>query len=98
MSPIPSPTDASSRSREKAAPLRHRTRKRLSLLVLVVGMPLYVVVAVTLVGWAEAHWGRMPFILELAVYVGLGFLWALPFRRLFRGVAQPDPERAPPPP
>lgn len=73
-------------------PLRHRTRKRLSLLVLVLGMPLYVVVAVTLIGWADARWGRMPFAMELAIYAGLGFLWALPFRRLFRGVARPDPE------
>jgi hypothetical protein len=23
---------------------------------------------------------------------GLAFLWALPFRKLFRGIGQPDPE------
>lgn len=69
-------------------PLSYRTRRRLSLLILLVGMPLYVVAAVTVVGLL----GRPPLGLELAVYVGLGVLWALPFRAVFRGVGQPDPE------
>ena len=30
---------------------------------------------------------------ELAIYVGLGILWALPFRFVFRGVARADPKR-----
>lgn len=72
--------------------LSHRSRKRLALLILVVGMPLYVVVAVTLVNWADARFGRLPILAEVAVYVVLGFLWALPFRRVFLGVGQPDPE------
>ena len=73
--------------------LTYKTRKRLSLLVLVVGMPAYVVAAVTLVGWIWPDPLNKPQVwLELAVYVGLGLLWALPFRKLFRGVGQPDPE------
>lgn len=76
--------------------MRLRTRKRLALLVLVVGMPLYVVAAVSLTNWAGTVWGRLPFLAELAVYVGLGFLWILPFRGLFRGVGQPDPDEAGP--
>ncbi len=67
-----------------------KTRKRLALLVLIVGMPLYVVAAVTLVGQFE----RPPILAELAIYVGLGVLWILPFRRLFLGIARPDPEDA----
>ena len=73
-------------------PLSYRIRRRLSLLVLLVGLPLYVVAAITLVGWLD----RPPFWLELLVYLGLGFLWMLPFRAVFRGVGQPDPDRAPP--
>jgi hypothetical protein len=46
--------------------------------------------------WARATWGRLPILAELAVYVGLGLLWALPFRRIFRGVGQADPEQADP--
>lgn len=72
--------------------LSYRTRRRLSLLVLVVGMPAYVVVAVTLVDWAGRSWGRLPFLAELGVYVGLGILWILPFRVLFRGIGQADPD------
>lgn len=72
--------------------LAYRTRKRLALLILLVGMPLYVVVAVNVADWARATWGRLPILAEVAVYVGLGFLWALPFRSIFRGIGQPDPQ------
>ena len=68
--------------------MRYRTRKRLSLLVLVLGVPLYIVAAVTVVGWFD----RPPIWVELTIYVGLGIIWALPFRRLFRGIGQPDPD------
>ncbi len=68
--------------------MTHRTRKRLSLAILLIGLPLYIVAAVTVVGWLD----RPPFWVELLVYLGLGFLWALPFRRVFRGVGQPDPD------
>ncbi|TBN43637.1 DUF2842 domain-containing protein [Paracoccus subflavus] len=65
-----------------------KTRKRLSLLILVIGLPLYVVVAVSLVNWMDARFGRQPILVELAVYVALGILWALPFRRVFTGIGQ----------
>jgi hypothetical protein len=71
--------------------LSHAARKRLSLLVLVVGLPLYVAAAVSLTNWLDRTYGRQPIWAELLIYVGLGFLWALPFRRLFRGIGQPDP-------
>lgn len=74
--------------------LSYRTRKRLSLLILVVGMPAYVVVAVSILNALD----RPPMWLELLVYVVLGVLWALPFRAVFRGVAQPDPAAASAPP
>lgn len=68
--------------------LSYKARRRLSLLILVVGMPLYVVVAITVVNLFD----RPPLWLELLIYVGLGFLWILPFRAVFRGVGQADPE------
>jgi hypothetical protein len=73
--------------------LAYKTRRRLSLLLLLVGMPLYVVAAVTLVGLFD----RPPFLLEVAIYVGLGALWVLPFRAVFLGVGQPDPDAPKPP-
>lgn len=68
-------------------PLTLRARKRLSLLLLLVWLPLYVVVAVTILNWLE----RPPIWLELAIYAVLGVVWALPFRRIFRGIGQHAP-------
>lgn len=71
--------------------LSYKARKRWALVILLVGLPLYVVVAVNLVDLIE----RPSIPVELAVYVGLGFLWALPFRFVFRGIGQPDPDAKP---
>lgn len=71
--------------------LAYRTRRRLSLLALVVGLPLYIVVAVSVVNWAEARWGVMPIWGALLVYVGLGVLWALPLKPVFTGIGKADP-------
>ena len=68
--------------------MKLKTRKRLSLLILVVGLPLYIVAAVTLMNWMDARFGRQPLLVEIAVYVGLGLLWALPFKRVFSGIGR----------
>ncbi len=67
-----------------------KTRKRLSLLILLIGLPLYIIVAVTLINWMDRTFGRQPILVEVAVYIVLGVLWALPFRRVFRGIGRPD--------
>ena len=66
----------------------YKARRRWSLVILVIGMPLYVVAAVTLVNWLD----RPAIWLEFLVYVVLGVLWAVPFRFVFRGVGQADPD------
>jgi len=68
--------------------LSYKARKRLSLLALLVAMPAYIVVAVTLVSLFE----RPHILLELAIYVVLGIIWIVPLKPLFRGVGQPDPD------
>ena len=68
--------------------LSYKARRRWALVILLVGLPIYVVAAVTLVGLVE----RPSVLVELAIYLGLGFAWALPFRFIFRGIGQPDPE------
>ncbi|MBI6629976.1 DUF2842 domain-containing protein [Pontibaca salina] len=68
--------------------LGYKARRRWSLVILLIGLPLYVVAAVTIVG----RFDRPSMIVELAIHVGLGILWALPFRFIFRGVGQADPE------
>jgi hypothetical protein len=68
--------------------MSYRARKRWALFILLVGLPIYVVVAVNVV----ALFDRPSILVELGVYVLLGILWALPFRAVFRGVGRPDPE------
>jgi hypothetical protein len=65
-----------------------RTRKRLSILILVLGLPAYIMLAVTLVNWMDGRWGRQPIWIELLVYVGLGILWIMPLKRVFRGIGR----------
>ena len=63
-------------------------RRFLSAMVLLVGLPLYIIAAMYLISLFD----RPPFLLELLIYIALGILWALPFRKLFRGVGRPNPD------
>ena len=67
--------------------LSYKARRRWALIILLVGLPLYIVAAVTVVNLLE----RPPILVELGVYIVLGILWALPFKFVFRGVGQADP-------
>lgn len=67
--------------------LAYKTRRRLALLILFVGLPIYIVLAVTLVDLFE----RPGVLVELMIYVALGIAWALPLRMVFRGVAREEP-------
>ncbi|WP_371169888.1 DUF2842 domain-containing protein [Aliiroseovarius sp. 2305UL8-7] len=71
--------------------LGYKARKRLALLVLLVGLPLYIVTAVFVVSLFE----RPPILVELLIYVALGFLWMIPLRKVFLGVGKPDPDADP---
>ena len=71
--------------------LSYKARKRWSLVILLVGLPLYIVLAITLVDLID----RPGLLVELAIYIGLGFLWMLPFRFVFVGVGQPDHDDKP---
>jgi predicted membrane channel-forming protein YqfA (hemolysin III family) len=66
--------------------LSYKSRRRLSLLILLVGLPAYVIVSVTIIGLFD----RPPFWLELVIYLVLGVLWALPFKAVFKGVGKAD--------
>lgn len=68
--------------------MTYKARKRLALLILVVGLPAYVVVAITVIGLFD----RPPIWAELLIYVGLGILWAFPLKWVFKGIGQPDPD------
>lgn len=68
--------------------LSYKARRRWALVILLIGLPLYIVAAVTVVNLLE----RPPILVELLVYIVLGLLWALPFRFVFRGVGKEDPD------
>lgn len=68
--------------------LSYKARRRWALVILLIGLPLYVVAAVNVIDLFE----RPSVLVELTVYVLLGFLWALPFRFIFRGIGQADPD------
>jgi hypothetical protein len=77
--------------------LKYRTRRRLALLTLVVGLPTYIVAAVSVVNWAETQWGALPWWGAVLVYLLLGVLWIVPLKPVFIGVGRPDPDAPPPP-
>lgn len=74
--------------------LSWKARRRWSLIILLIGLPAYIVVAITVVNLFD----RPPFVVELLIYVALGIVWALPFKFVFRGVGKADPDAAPPAP
>ena len=67
-----------------------KSRKRWSLVILLVGLPLYLAAAWFITGLIYDHWGRMPLLLEFVVYVGLGVIWILPFRKIFSGIGKAE--------
>lgn len=67
--------------------LSYKARRRLSLLVLLVGLPAYIVAAVSIVSLFD----RPSILVELMVYIGLGVIWAVPLKKVFKGVGQADP-------
>ncbi len=68
--------------------LNYKARRRWALIILLVGLPLYIVAALNVVALFE----RPSFWVELMVYVGLGVLWAIPLKFVFKGIGQADPD------
>ena len=58
-------------------------------MILLVGLPVYIVAAVTVSNLLD----RPPMLVELAIYIGLGVVWALPFKYIFKGIGQADPDQ-----
>ncbi len=68
--------------------LSYKARRRLALLILLVGLPLYIIVALNVITLFD----RPSVLVEALVYLVLGILWALPLKAVFKGVSQPDPD------
>ena len=68
--------------------MSYKARKWLAGLILVIGLPVYIVLALNLVSLFE----RPPILVELLIYVGLGVIWAIPLKFVFKGIGQADPD------
>ena len=68
--------------------LSYKQKRRWALLLLVVFLPLYILDAVAIMSVA----GRAPLVIELMIYVFLGIGWVFPFKKVFLGIGQPDPD------
>ena len=68
--------------------LSYKSRRRWALIILLIGLPLYIVVALNVV----ALFDRPSILVELLIYLSLGVIWAIPFRFIFRGIGQADPD------
>ena len=67
--------------------LSYKARRRWSLIILLVGLPVYIMVCVILTNLLP----RPNIILEFIIYVVLGIIWIFPFKKIFLGVGQVDP-------
>ncbi|MFT5648951.1 MAG: hypothetical protein ACJAXK_003052 [Yoonia sp.] len=68
--------------------LTYKQRRRWSLFLLVVFLPVYILIAVIVMSWAT----RAPLVIEFAIYVFLGIAWIFPFKSVFMGIGQADPD------
>ena len=66
----------------------YKNRRRISLILLLVGLPIYIIFAINLVALFE----RPSILVELVIYLGLGIIWAFPFKFIFKGIGQADPD------
>ena len=73
-------------------PLKYKMRRRLSLAVLLIALPVYIIVAVNLMDWLRMRYEGINPLVELVVFVAIGILWVLPFRKVFRGVGLENPD------
>jgi hypothetical protein len=71
-----------------AKQMSYAARRRWALVLLLVGMPIYIIVVLNLMASIE----RLPFWGEALAYIVLGTVWILPFKKVFLGVGQPDPD------
>ena len=70
--------------------INYKNRRRISLILLLVGLPAYVILAINILAFFE----RPSILLEVIIYLSLGIVWALPFKFIFKGIGQADPEKS----
>ena len=69
-------------------PLSYAARRRWSLVILLIGLPAYIVAVTSLIAVLPDLPGWITFL----VYVFFGFAWMLPLKFVFLGIGQADPD------
>lgn len=75
--------------------LSYKARRRWALVILILGLPLYIMFAAAGAAIMTALLGRPPIWAEVLLYAVLGIIWALPFKFIFLGIGQADPDATP---
>ena len=73
--------------------MTYKSRKRLALFVLVVGLPIYIIFAASIMSSMMNGQIRFPIAVEFLVYLALGIGWAFPLKWVFKGIGQADPDQ-----
>ena len=68
--------------------MSYKLKRRLSLLILVFGLPVYIILIINLISTFD----RPNFVVELLIYLLSGVVWAFPLKSVFRGVGQAEEE------
>lgn len=68
--------------------LSYKARRGWALVILLIGMPIYIIIALNV----AVSIARLPIWAEVPLYVALGTVWILPFKRIFMGIGQADPD------
>ncbi len=68
--------------------LSYKARRRWSLVILLIGLPVYIVAAISVIALLPDLPGWATFL----VYVVVGFAWMLPLKFVFLGIGQADPD------
>lgn len=71
--------------------LSHKAKKRWALAALVLGLPIYIVITVTVIDLLREATGRPNVLVEFVIFAVAGVLWALPLKPIFKGVGREDP-------
>ena len=68
--------------------LSYKARRRWSLLILLIGMPVYIITVANLVAFLP----ELSKIVEFFMYVVLGIVWIIPVKFIFMGIGQEEPD------
>ena len=60
--------------------LSYKARRRWSLVVLLIGLPVYIVTAVWVMSFFET---RPHIVIEVLIYLGLGVVWVVQWRKIW---------------